>query len=162
MVANRIREEQGGYWRAKVLLGILYLCIVTPSNESLFEKATAGSVPEFKIYRSGSSNSGWVWKLLKDGVLKKQLSLPSAYSTGRAEAAFESIDSSEEITYNQGTGLFTTLKYYYSGSWLNWNAIKFTNGRGKAGAEYPPDPPYHAKALNTNAFKTWGDYDADP
>ncbi|MEM2848711.1 MAG: hypothetical protein QXI36_00350 [Candidatus Bathyarchaeia archaeon] len=133
-----------------------------PYDEDLFEDATTGSVPEFKIYRLGASGSDWVWDLLKDGLLAKRMIIPQRYSTGRAEAALESVDSSDEITYNEGTGLFTSLKYYYGGSWSNWNAIKFTNGRGKAGAEFPPDSPYHVKALNTNAFKTWGDYDADP
>ncbi|MEM1569875.1 MAG: hypothetical protein QXM89_02305 [Candidatus Bathyarchaeia archaeon] len=63
---------------------------------------------------------------------------------------------------NDGRGRFTELKYYYGGSWSSWNAIKFTNGSGKAGMEYPPDPPYRAKALDTNGLITWGDYDADP
>lgn len=118
--------------------------------------AKAGETPLFKIYRSDTTT----WKLLKDGSQWK-ITAPSGYSRGRAEAALESVDSAKK-TMNDGRGRFTELKYYYGGSWSNWNAIKFTNGSGKAGVEYPPDPPYHAKASDTNGFITWGDYDADP
>ncbi|MEM2849336.1 MAG: hypothetical protein QXI36_03565 [Candidatus Bathyarchaeia archaeon] len=127
-----------------------------------FGNAPAGAVSTFMVYRVGSSNNGWRWRAVKDGNTIIETIFPSKYSLGRAEAALESLDANEEITYNDGRGRFTSLKYYDGITWKNWNAIKFTNGSGKSGAEYPPDPPYHAEPLDTNAFKTWGDYDADP
>lgn len=78
----------------------------------------------------------------------------------RTEAALESVDSAK-TTMNDVRGRITELKYYYVGSWSNWNAIKFTNRSGKAGMEYLPNPPYCAKALNINRFIAWGDYDVD-
>ncbi|MBS7611131.1 hypothetical protein KEJ27_02800 [Candidatus Bathyarchaeota archaeon] len=120
--------------------------ILTP-----FKSASAGEVPSFNIYRSGSLNNGWVWKMIKDGSLVQQLTLPSFYASGKAEAFFESVDTTKEMSYNQGTGRFTELKYYYGGVWSSWDAIKFI-----------VDSPYHVKPLDANKFETWGDYDADP
>lgn len=111
-----------------------------------FGNAPAGAVPTFMVYRVSSSNNGWKWRAIKDGNIIIDKIFPSKYSYGRAEAVFESVDSSDKTSYNQGIGLFTTLKYSYGGIWSNWNRIKFTNGSGKAGAEFPPDPPYHARA----------------
>jgi hypothetical protein len=116
-----------------------------------FGSASAGEAPSFSIYCSGSSNNGWIWKLTKDGVLVVQLTIPTEHGSGRAEAFFESVDATKEVSYNQGTGRFTELKYYYGGAWSNWDAIKFIIYT-----------PYHAKPLDTNKFQTWGDYDADP
>lgn len=109
-----------------------------------FENAIAGSAPTFKIYRSGFSNNLPVWKFIKDGVTVLTMIAPNAkYSSGKAEAFFESVDDTEEVSYNQGMGRFTELKYYYGGVWSNWNAIKFT-----------VDSPYHAMPLDTNKFET--------
>ena len=128
-----------------------YFIISSGYTSNTFGSASAGEAPSFSIYRSGSSNNGWIWKLTKDGVLVAQPTVPLGYSSGRAEAFFESVDATKEVSYNQGTGRFTELKYYYGGAWSSWNAIKFI-----------VYAPYHAKPLDTNKFQTWGDYDADP
>jgi len=132
------------------------------SGVNPFGSATPGAVPILMVYRISPSNSEWKWRAVKDGVKIIDKTFPSKYSSGRAEAALESLDLNEDITYNDGRGRFTSLKYYDGSTWKNWNAIKFTNGSGEGGMEGLPDPPYHAMPLDTNAFKTWGDYDADP